>query len=75
MLEGVTSTARDRSACCTVATTTTGTMDAGVMQTSIAAQMLRPIQHLRLRMFQALELAEQLVSQVNMYICLDKKGV
>ena len=75
VLVKVTSGVKDRNASSTVVTTTTGTMDAGVMQTSIAVRMLRPIQHLRFRMFQALELAEQLVSQVNIYICLDRKGV
>ena len=75
MLERVTTTAKERNARSTVVTKTIGTMGTGVLQTSRHVQMPRPIQHLRFRMFQALELAEQLVSQVNIYICLDRKGV
>ena len=42
-------------------------MDTGVMQTSIPAPMLRPMQHLNTMMFQAMELAKLLVAQVNIY--------
>ena len=61
---------KDRNASSTVDTippSKTGTMESGVMQTSIPAPMLRPIKHLKDIMFQAMEVAKLLVAQVNIY--------
>ena len=68
MLARVISTTKDRNATSTVVTKTIGTMGIGVLQTSRPVQMPRPTQHLRFRMFLALELAKLLVPVVCIFI-------
>ena len=65
MLEKITNTVKDRSANCTVIMTTIGTMESGVIQTSRTVQMPKLTGYFPNPNFPGMELAELLVSKVN----------
>ena len=65
MLEKITNTVKDRSANFTVVMTATGTMEFGVIQASRTVQMPKLTGYFPNPNFPGMELAELLVSKVN----------